>query len=105
MQRSHLLCVLFALVLSAGTAFSQAVNATLLGRVTDSTGGVIVNGKVTVTETNTRVSRTGETNASGNYSFPDLTPGQYTVTVEITGSWRSIFLRVSFLKPVISTRT
>src|SRR5258708_2852788 len=85
MQRSHLLCVLFALVLSAGTAFSQAVNATLLGRVTDSTGGVIVNGKVTVTETNTRVSRTGETNASGNYSFPDLTPGQYTVTVEITG--------------------
>ncbi len=66
-------------------AFSQAVNATLLGTVTDVSGAVVANSKVTITEINTGISRTGETNSSGNYSFPDLPPGQYTVSVEMPG--------------------
>lgn len=85
MRYSRYVCMLLALVWGAGNAFSQAVNATLLGSVTDSSGAVVVNAKVTVTEGNTGVSRVGETNASGNYAFPDLTPGQYIVTVEVTG--------------------
>jgi hypothetical protein len=66
-------------------AFSQAVNATLLGTVTDVSGAVVASAKVTITETNTAVSRTAETNGSGNYAFPDLPPGQYTVSVEMPG--------------------
>ncbi len=76
------LCVL---VLGAASAWSQAVNATLLGTVTDSTGAVVTNAKVTLTEANTNVSRTRQTNESGNFGFPDLPPGNYVVAVEMTG--------------------
>jgi protocatechuate 3,4-dioxygenase beta subunit len=62
----------------------QAVNATLLGTVVDSTGALIANAKVTITEVNTGASHSSQTNDSGNYTFPDLPPGQYTVTVENT---------------------
>ncbi len=79
----YAMCAL--LLLTAGFGYSQAVNATLLGTVTDSSGGIVPNAKVTVTETNTGVSRSGQSNESGNYTFPDLAPGQYSVTVELSG--------------------
>jgi hypothetical protein len=85
MRRLFLLCALLALTFGASNAFSQAVNGTLLGTVTDSTGAVVPNAKVTITETNTNISRTGQSNESGNYVFPDVTPGTYSVTVEVTG--------------------
>jgi hypothetical protein len=67
------------------SSFGQAVNATLLGAVTDASGAVVPNAKVTITEVNTGISRSGQTNESGNYTFPDLPPGQYSVTVETAG--------------------
>ncbi len=75
-----LLPLLFSL-----SMFGQAVNATVLGTVTDSSGGVLVGAKVTVTEADTNVARTGQTNESGNFVFSDLPPGNYFVTVEMTG--------------------
>src|SRR5215471_11611978 len=71
--------------LSTGTAFSQAVSATVLGTVTDASGAVVADAKVTITETNTGVTHTGTANGSGNYTFPNLPPGQYQVTVEAPG--------------------
>ena len=83
-------CVLFlALFLSASLAFSQAVNGSLVGTITDSSGAAMPNVKVTLTETNTGVSRTTNTNESGNYTFADLPPGTYTVTAEQTGFKRA----------------
>jgi hypothetical protein len=67
----------------------QAVNATLLGTVTDSSGAAVANVKVTITETNTGISRTSQTNESGNYVFPDLPPGTYTVIAELSGFKRA----------------
>src|SRR5467141_3445061 len=67
----------------------QAVNATLLGTVTDSSGAAVSNAKVTITETNTGISRTSQTNESGNYISPDLPPGTYTVTAELSGFKRA----------------
>ncbi len=67
----------------------QAVNATLLGTVQDSTGAAVANAKVTITEMNTNISRTAQTNDSGNYVFPDLPPGTYKVTAEQTGFKRA----------------
>jgi carboxypeptidase family protein len=64
---------------------SQAVNATLLGTVTDSSGAAVANVKVTITETNTGITHTSQTNDSGNYVFPDLPPGTYKVIVEQSG--------------------
>lgn len=73
------------MLLAAAVVYGQAVSATLLGNVTDVTGAVVPNAQVTITEQNTNVSRSAQTNESGNYTFPDLPPGQYSVTVEITG--------------------
>jgi len=67
----------------------QAVNATLLGTVTDASGAPVGNAKITITETNTGISRTSQTNESGNYVVPDLPPGTYTVTAEVSGFKRA----------------
>ena len=67
----------------------QAVNATLLGTVTDSSGAAAANVRMTITETNTGISRTSQTNESGNYVFPDLPPGTYAVTAELSGFKRA----------------
>ena len=67
------------------SVYSQAVNATLLGAVSDTSGAVVPRVKVVITEQNTNVSKVSLTNESGNYIFPDLAPGTYTVTVELEG--------------------
>src|SRR2546429_2543215 len=67
----------------------QAVNATLLRTATDSSGAAVASVKVTITETNTGLSRTSQTNDSGNYTFSDLPPGTYTVTAEQPGFKRA----------------
>ena len=54
MKDLRTICVLcLLLLLTAGFVYSQAVNATLLGTVTDSSGAVVPNAKVMVTEVNT----------------------------------------------------
>jgi hypothetical protein len=79
------LVLLLSALFCAGVAYSQAVHATLLGTVTDASGGVVANGKVTVAEESTGVSHSAQTNESGNFTFPDLPPGRYTVSVEMSG--------------------
>src|SRR5690242_4455299 len=69
----------------AGTMWGQAVTASLVGTITDASGALVANAKVVLTETNTGVSRNINTNESGNYSFPNLPPGLYSVSAEQTG--------------------
>lgn len=63
----------------------QAVSATLLGTVTDPSGATVNGAKVTATEVSTGIVSQTVTNASGNYTFPGMRPGTYTVTTEATG--------------------
>ncbi len=79
----------FVLLFTSCTIRGQAVNATLLGTVTDSSAAAVANVKVTITETNTGISRTSQTNESGNYVFPDLPPGTYRVIAELSGFKRA----------------
>ncbi|WP_031497785.1 carboxypeptidase regulatory-like domain-containing protein [Bryobacter aggregatus] len=78
------------LLLLANPLYPQAVNGTLVGTVTDSSGASVGGAKVTALEVNTGVSRPAETNASGNYSFLNLAPGLYTVSVELTGFRKAV---------------
>ncbi len=79
-------CLIAAtVVLLSANAFAQAVNGTLLGTVTDSSGGVIPGAKVVILEQNRGRSREVSTNDSGLYSFPNLEAGIYRVAVEATG--------------------
>jgi len=91
MPRIRTVFVLLALALACAVlAYSQAVTATLLGTVTDATGAVVPNAKVTLTEENTGLSKVVQTNESGNFTFPDISPGRYSVTAESAGFKKEI---------------
>ncbi len=91
MKYLRLYCALCALSLAATVSvYGQAVNATILGTVADSSGATIANAKVTITEASTNRLRTAQTNESGNFTFPDTTPGIYSVTAEAAGFKREI---------------
>jgi len=75
----------FALLIGPRALRGQAVNATLVGAVTDVSGAAVAAAKVAIKEVNTGIIRTAETNDSGNYVFSDLEPGRYQVTAEKAG--------------------
>ena len=77
---------LFLLVIGWSPAlWSQAVSATLVGTVTDNSGAVVSNATVTIVENATGIVHTSLTNPSGNYTFPNLKPGSYNVTISGQG--------------------
>lgn len=81
------LCVL-ALVFSVGM-YGQALS-TITGVVTDATGAVVPNAKVTATNNATLVASHTITSSSGTYTITDVGAGNYTVTVELTGFQTSV---------------
>ncbi|MHB8652574.1 MAG: carboxypeptidase regulatory-like domain-containing protein [Terriglobia bacterium] len=58
---------------------------TLRGQVVDPSGAVIPGATVTATNRDTALSQTTATTSAGNYVFPGLLPGKYTVSVERPG--------------------
>jgi len=64
---------------------AQEARGNLLGRVTDSSDAVIIGAKVEALNTDTGVRFSTTTNRSGDYIFPLLVPGSYTITVENSG--------------------
>jgi hypothetical protein len=73
-----------ALVLVASsTAFAQT--SPINGVVTDSAGGVVPGAMVTVVNNATKVSSEQVSNTSGQFSFPGMPVGTYTVTVALGG--------------------
>ena len=66
-------------------AHAQAIRGTLLGAVTDQTGGALPGVTVVITEQGTNVSRDTVTNETGNYTFPNLVDGTYSVKAELSG--------------------
>ena len=69
--------VCFGLLLSL-PAHSQTLGR-ISGIVTDSSGGAVANATVTVTDVARGVARTVTTDTGGQYSAPNLTPGNYGV--------------------------
>ena len=68
------------------TAFAQtSVAGTINGLITDSSGAVIPNANVTVTNTGTQLVQKTTSNASGYYVVPSLPSGDYDVRVEKEG--------------------
>src|SRR5437763_15687551 len=78
--RVGLLC-LFA----ASALFAQRDLATLVGTVTDPSGGVVANAKVTITEVGTGQVYRLATGATGEFVRPALKPSTYSVTVSAPG--------------------
>ena len=60
-------------------------SSALSGVVTDPSGAAVSHAAVTITETNTRATRIGETDATGHFLFSQINPGTYQVTVAAKG--------------------
>jgi Carboxypeptidase regulatory-like domain/TonB dependent receptor-like, beta-barrel len=68
-----------------GAAWAQIHNGTITGLVTDTSGGVVPNATVKITNLDTNVSLDGVTDSAGLYVAPNLLPGHYSVAVNLTG--------------------
>lgn len=64
---------------------AQSETAALSGRVTDPTGAVIIGADVIATNLATTVRTTVKSNSTGDYSFPNLEPGEYQLSVRAAG--------------------
>src|ERR1044071_9926971 len=89
------LCAIF--FTATGRFYGQAVTGSMLGTVTDASGASVPSAKVTITEVNTGISRSMDTNASGYFSFPTLEPGVYRVTIEKSGFRKEVKERAELL--------
>ncbi len=99
LRRAASLAVLSLLLvsLSAAMAHAQAVSASLIGTVTDSSGGVVPAAEVTIKNVNTNISRSMLTNESGNYVFSNLNPGTYRVEAKLAGFKTAVVDKVDAL--------
>jgi outer membrane receptor protein involved in Fe transport len=66
-------------------------NGTLVGLVTDTSGGVLPSVKVVATNVATNIEYPTVTNSTGNYTIPSLPIGTYQVTAELTGFKRMVY--------------
>ena len=73
------------LVITALSTFAQTDTSSLSGTISDSSGAVVANARVTVRNEATQTNREAITKDDGNFTIPNLAPGIYSVRVEASG--------------------
>ena len=86
-RRSRLCLSVVSLVILASSvlSFAQGTGGRILGRVSDPSGAVLSGARVVATNDATAVSHDALTNDSGDYVFPELPVGTYSLTFDLTG--------------------
>ena len=86
-RKTFALVFLFVLahVLFGTIALAQTDRASLEGTVTDPSGAVISGASVRILATQTSLSQQRTTNPNGEYRFPGIANGEYTVSVANSG--------------------
>jgi len=83
--------VLIILLVAAGRMFGQAgATGTILGTITDSSGAILPNVDVTVTNTATNQAFHTLSSSSGDFNAPALNPGSYIVAATAPGFQKSV---------------
>src|SRR5882757_8102307 len=78
--------ILVALLLCCGAELeAQTITGSVNGTVTDPTGAVVPNAKVTATNVDTNIETPTTTNSDGIYNIAFLQIGNYKLTVEVPG--------------------
>jgi hypothetical protein len=77
--------LVIAVSLCSHSLIAQSVTGTILGTITDSTGGVIPGATVTLKHEGTALTRTVTTDTAGEFTAPSLPTGKYTLTAELSG--------------------
>ncbi len=85
-QRYFTLAIMMLFLGFAGqTMMGQTSTADVLGNVSDPTGAALANATVTLVNTETKDTRTVQTNDSGAYLFTNLNPGHYSLNIKNAG--------------------
>src|SRR2546425_3380447 len=84
-MRRSLLRIASSLCFCVTFLLSQTTSTEVLGTVSDTTDAVVPGAKVTLLRVQTGEQRTAVTDGNGNYSFPLIEIGDYTVSVAIEG--------------------
>jgi len=79
------LIFIFSLSLFVTTGLFAQSTGSITGTVSDSSGAAIPDAAVTVASPDTGLTRTVQTNATGNFAFPDLPIGTYTLQIAKPG--------------------
>src|SRR6266850_1290230 len=77
--------LIISLLAFVPAAVAQITSGTITGVVTDTSGAAVAGASVTIASTQTGSVRTATTNSEGNFSFPELSPGVYNITVTKQG--------------------
>jgi hypothetical protein len=76
---------MLALLVTGLPLYGQGATGAITGTVTDTSGAVVPNAKVTIINSATNVTRETSANSQGIYSAPSLDIGDYQVRVEVQG--------------------
>jgi len=76
--------LLAAVSVHSGQLWAQAVGA-IVGTISDSTGAVIPQAKVTATRTETQITQSARSGSAGNFAISNLAVGTYRLTAEAPG--------------------
>jgi hypothetical protein len=82
--------VLFGFLLGVPAAKAQFDTATVIGRVTDPSGSVVRDATIALHNIDLGTTLTRKSNSSGEYEFPDVQVGSYTVSVISPGFAESV---------------
>lgn len=89
--RRAAICLTVAVLCLASPAILRAQTlSSITGTVTDASGSVMPNVKITVTNTATQVAKNTITSSAGTYNVTDLIAGSYTVQAENAGFQTSV---------------
>jgi Carboxypeptidase regulatory-like domain len=77
--------LILQLVVVSGLIFAQGVNSSIVGTVTDTSGGPVPGANITVTNTQTGIAVKATTSRGGTYSVPELIVGDYAVSASKQG--------------------
>lgn len=80
-----LLALLAALLISLSSLAQTATTGAIIGTITDASGAVIANAEVELTSVGSTQSTKQVTNDAGQYIFPSVLPGNYTLAVIAKG--------------------
>lgn len=85
--KAAVLIVSLAILALAGrrAAVAQAITGDIVGTVTDSTGAVVPNTTVIITNIGTQEKRQATSGAAGDYTFSVLQPGSYILVADAQG--------------------
>lgn len=88
--RGLLLVAALCGVFTSLPSYAQLTTADVVGTVTDSSGAIIPDAKVTLTNNGTSVTKVTATSGTGDYTFNLLIPGRYTISIDAKGFKKAV---------------